>query len=75
LPPRTTEASNVAEGTDAFARGKLYDALERTEQAISSYESAFRLLPDNDPNKQVAKTRLDELRAERLKLADILRAR
>jgi serine/threonine protein kinase len=72
LRPRTAEAPNVAEGIDAFVRGRQYDALDRIEQAISSYERAFGNLPDDDPRKQVAKSRLDALRAERSRLAEAL---
>ena len=76
-PPRarTIEASNVAEGTEAFSRGRLYDALDRLEQAIDSYERAYRYLPDDDPNREVAKARLDALRAERQELTNRLRVR
>jgi serine/threonine protein kinase len=70
--PTAADASNAAEGADAFARGQLYDALDRIEQAITAYERAFRLLPDDDPNKEIAKTRLDALRAERSKLTNVL---
>ena len=74
-PTSTVGAPNLAEGNDAFTRGRQYDALDRIEQAISSYERAVRYLPDDDPNKQVAKTRLDALRAERSELAHLLRIR
>ena len=37
----------------------------RVEQAITWYERAFRLLPDDDPNKKVAKERLDVLRSRK----------
>jgi serine/threonine protein kinase len=72
LPPRTAEAPNVAEGIDAFIRGRQYDAFDRVEQAISSYERAFSNLPQDDPRREIAKTRLDALRLERSKLATVL---
>jgi serine/threonine protein kinase len=72
---RTVETPKLAEGTDAFNRGRLYDALDRLEQAIDSYERAYRYLPDDDPNRQIAKGRLDALRAERLEVTRRLRAR
>jgi len=50
------------EGTDAFAKGRAYDALDRVDQAIKEYEVAVRYLPDDDPNKKVAQTRLDALK-------------
>ncbi len=53
------------EGATAFTNAKQFDALERTEQAMTWYERAFRLLPDDDPNKKIAKDRLDALRARR----------
>jgi tetratricopeptide (TPR) repeat protein len=53
------------EGTQAFTNAKQFDALERVDQAITWYERAFRLLPDDNPNKKIAKERLDLLRARR----------
>jgi len=50
------------EGNDAFAKAKAFDSLQRDAQAIAQYEIAFRYLPDDDPNKAVAKTRLDALK-------------
>lgn len=74
-PTRAVETTNAAEGADAFNRGRLYDALDRLEQAIDSYERAYRYLPDDDPNRQTAKARLDALRAERAEVTRRLRAR
>jgi hypothetical protein len=51
-----------AEGNDAFVRARQYDALDRTEQAITWYERAYRNLPDDNPNRRVARDRLDALR-------------
>ncbi len=51
------------EGSDAFAKAKTFDSLQRDAQAIAQYEIAVRYLPDDDPNKQIAKTRLDALKA------------
>ena len=53
------------EGTQAFTNAKQFDAVERVDQAITWYERAFRLLPDEDPNKKIAKERLDLLRARK----------
>ncbi len=75
LRTRTVETANLTQGTDAFNRGRLYDALDRLEQAIDSYERAYRYLPDDDPNRQVAKARLDALRVERLELTRRLQDR
>lgn len=49
-------------GTEAFTRGRTNEALGRDEQAIKEFDLAFRYLPDDDPNKQTAKARLDVLR-------------
>jgi hypothetical protein len=55
-----------ADGRDAaLTNAKQFDALDRVEQAITWYERAFRLLPDEDPNKKIAKERLDVLRARK----------
>ena len=53
------------EGADAFGQGRQYDALDRIEQAIAQYERAVRYLPDDDPNKKIARDRLQVLRARR----------
>jgi hypothetical protein len=53
------------EGTQAFTNARQFDAVERVEQAITWYERAFRLLPDEDPNKKIAKERLDLLRSRK----------
>jgi tetratricopeptide (TPR) repeat protein len=55
-------ARMMAEGTDAFVRGKQYDAVGRVPEAIALYERAFRYLPDEDSNKRTARARLDALR-------------
>jgi predicted component of type VI protein secretion system len=49
-------------GDDAFKRAKTFDALGRTEDAIAQYERAAQLLAPDDPNRKVAKQRLDVLR-------------
>jgi hypothetical protein len=54
-----------AEGAAALTRAKLADALTRIDQAIAAYDLAVRYLPDDDPGKQIAKSRLDALRARR----------
>jgi tetratricopeptide (TPR) repeat protein len=50
------------EGNEAFVRARQYDALDRTDQAITWYERAYRSLPDDNPNRRVARERLDALR-------------
>ena len=51
------------EGTAALRTARQYDALGRNDDAMMWYERAFKLLPDDDPNKKIAKDRLDALRA------------
>jgi tetratricopeptide (TPR) repeat protein len=53
------------EGTEAFTRARQFDALERIEQAIAAYERAFNYLTDDDPNRKVARERLEALRPRR----------
>jgi len=60
---KRVRARMKVEGTDAFKRAKQYDAGDRVPQAVMFYELAFRYLPDDDPNKKVAKDRWDALRA------------
>ncbi len=52
------------EGTAAFNRGKLNDNLDRIDQAIAAYQIAVKYLPDDDPNKAQAKTRLAALQGK-----------
>ena len=52
----------TTEGGAAFKNAKQYDALERVDDAVKWYEQAVRLLPDDDPNKKIARDRLAELR-------------
>lgn len=50
------------EGEDTFKRGRQYDALGRTQDAIGAYEKALQLLPADHPNAKAAKDRLAALR-------------
>jgi hypothetical protein len=50
------------EGTAALRTARQYDALGRNDDAMTWYERAVKLLPDEDPNKKIAKERLDALR-------------
>jgi hypothetical protein len=56
------KARMKTEGNDAFRNARQYDALERVDDAVKWYEQAVRLLPDDDPNKKIARQRLDQLR-------------
>jgi tetratricopeptide (TPR) repeat protein len=51
-----------AEGTRMFNEADPYFTLNRTREAIERYERAYDLLPDDDPNRKIAKERLDKLR-------------
>jgi tetratricopeptide (TPR) repeat protein len=53
------------EGTAALRTARQYDALGRDDDAMTWYERAVKLLPDEDPNKKIAKERLEALRARR----------
>jgi hypothetical protein len=55
----------ATEGTRAMGNANQFYAMERVADAIKWYEIAYRMLPDNDPNKKIAKERLDELRARK----------
>lgn len=59
---RRVRARMKTEGTDAFTRAKQYDAVRRVPEAVALYERAYRYLTDDDPNRKVAKDRLDALR-------------
>ena len=56
------KARMTTEGGVAFRNAKQFDALERVEDAVKWYEQALRLLPDDDPNKKIARERLELLR-------------
>jgi len=53
------------EGTAALRTARQYDALGRNDDAMTWYERAVKLLPDEDPNKKIAKERLDALRLQK----------
>ena len=53
------------EGDQAFIKASQFDAADRIDDAIKSYEQAFKLLPDDDPYRKIAKQRLDVLRAKK----------
>jgi tetratricopeptide (TPR) repeat protein len=50
------------EGTRAFNEAGTYFALSRFKDAIARYERAVDYLADDDPNRKIAKERLDGLR-------------
>jgi tetratricopeptide (TPR) repeat protein len=64
---RRVRAQMQTLGDAAFKRARTFDAMSRTEDAIAQYERAFQLLPPDDPNRKLAKERLDILRASFIK--------
>jgi tetratricopeptide (TPR) repeat protein len=51
-----------AAGTKAYAEAKQLDAMGRTADALKEYEKAVRWLPPDDPNRQSARARIEQLR-------------
>ena len=51
-----------SQGHDAFKRGRQFDALGRTPEAVAMYEKTIKLLPPDHPSVQLAKERLAVLR-------------
>ena len=52
-----------AAGAEAFRRARQFDAVGRSADALKEYGSAMQWLPDSDPNKAVARQRVDQLKA------------
>jgi tetratricopeptide (TPR) repeat protein len=50
------------DGEDAFKRGRQFDALGRSSDAIAMYEKAIKLLPTDHASAKAAKERLAALR-------------
>jgi hypothetical protein len=60
---RVREQTSAAGGEpDALRRARQYDALGRRTEAITWYERALEALPESDPNREVIKKRLSELK-------------
>lgn len=51
-----------AAGTNAFAQAKQLEAMGRTAEAVKEYEKAVQWLPADDPNRQIARARVDQLK-------------
>ena len=51
-----------AAGTRAFAQAKQLDAAGRTAEAVKEYEKAVQWLATDDPNRQAARARLEQLK-------------
>ena len=48
-------------GTDAFNEARNYYAYRQFDKALALYQRAYLYLPDSDPNRKIAKDRLDEI--------------
>lgn len=49
-------------GTAAFNEGRQHEAAGRTEEAVKAYDKAIQWLPLDDPNRQAARTRVEQLK-------------
>jgi hypothetical protein len=49
-------------GGDALNRARQYDAIGLSDDALKEYEKAAQWLPPDDPNRQIARSRADQLR-------------
>ena len=60
---RVREKMRVA-GADALTRARQHDAAGRAAEALHEYEKAAQWLPVEDPNRDVARARADQLRVK-----------
>jgi tetratricopeptide (TPR) repeat protein len=51
----------TTEGTSAFNEAKQFYAYGQFERAAPLYQRAYQYLPDSDPNRKIAKDRLDTM--------------
>jgi tetratricopeptide (TPR) repeat protein len=49
-------------GTNAFNQGKAHEAAGRIEEALREYGKAVQWLPNDDPNRQIARSRVEQLK-------------
>jgi len=49
-------------GTAAFNEGRQHEAAGRREEALKAYDKAIQWLPSDDPNRQAARTRVEQLK-------------
>ncbi|HJR60853.1 MAG TPA: FHA domain-containing protein [Vicinamibacterales bacterium] len=49
-------------GTNAFNQAKQHEANGRPQEALKEYEKALQWLPPDDPNRQVARARIEQLK-------------
>lgn len=50
-------------GADSFDKARAYYAYRQFDKALPAYQRAYDYLPENDPNRKIAKDKLDELAA------------
>src|SRR6185436_9358556 len=58
---RVREQLQVA-GTTAFSQARQLEASGRTVEAVKEYEKAFQWLSSDDPNREIARSRVDQLK-------------
>jgi hypothetical protein len=51
-----------AEGSEAYKRGRQFDAVGRTSDALAMYDKVVKLLPADHPSARAAKERIAALR-------------
>ncbi|MBA3639392.1 MAG: hypothetical protein H0W53_08920, partial [Acidobacteria bacterium] len=49
-------------GTAAFDEGRQHEAAGRRDEALKAYDKAIQWLPPDDPNRQAARTRVEQLK-------------
>lgn len=49
-------------GTAAFNEGRQHEAAGRTDEALKAYDQAIQWLPLDDPNRQAARARVEQLK-------------
>jgi tetratricopeptide (TPR) repeat protein len=49
-------------GTNAFIEAKAHEEAGRIDAAVKAYEKAVQWLPADDPNRQIARTRIEQLK-------------
>lgn len=58
---RMKEKLRIA-GTSAFRQARTHEEAGRPEDALREYEKAVQWLPADDPNRQIARTRIEQLK-------------
>ncbi len=58
---RMQEKLRIA-GVNAFKQARAHEEAGRAEDALREYEKAVQWLPSDDPNRQIARTRIEQLK-------------